>query len=185
MKNKNDYVQITNFWDIEQMHLALHQFKFDNPDKKGYAEFNGFIFFTDDDDLTIDHFYQTICGEPKAEHKAKQDQWLKDYSKRDLLQNTTNCELISSFIINGLQILPPEHYEKWIKIVPVRVMDLYHGWDLDNFLELYIALQNETFESVKDRFYEQGHSGGSASIILGMLKEFSPKGKEFFEFLRG
>lgn len=183
MKNINDYEEITEFTNIDELHIMIHQFKFDNPDKKGYATFNGFLFFTDDEDLTIDHLYQTICGESKAEHLAKRRNLYVESLARETKHKIMQAEHISSFIKSGLKVLPRKKHEKWIDIVPVRVMDLYHGLDLENFLELYDNLQIETFETVKECFLSQGHSGGSAGVVLLMLKEFSPRGKDFAKFM--
>jgi hypothetical protein len=183
MKSINDYEEITGFTNIDELHIRLHQFKFDNPDKKGYAEFNGFLFFTDDEDLTIDHLYQTICGESKAEHLNKRCHLRMEATAREIKYKMIKAERISSFIKSGLRNLPPKHHEKWIDIVPIRVMDMYHGLDLENFLELYENLQIETFETVKECFIEQGHSGGSGFLVLSMLKEFSPKGADFVKFM--
>ena len=183
MNSINGYEKITGFTNIDELHIMLHQFKFDNPDKKGYATFNGFLFCTDDEDLSIDHLYQTICGESKAERLNKRRNLCMEATEREIKYKIMQAERISSFIKSGLKVLSPEQHEKWIDIVPVRVMDLYHGLDLENFLELYDNLKIETFEVVKECFLEQGHSGGSAGIVLSMLKEFSPCGKDFAKFM--
>lgn len=183
MNSINGYDEITGFTNIDELHISLHQFKFDNPDKKGYATFNGFMFCTDDEDLTIDHLYQTICGESKVERLNKRRVLRMEATAREIKHQIMQAERISSFIKSGLKVLPPEQREKWIDIVPVRVMDLYHGLDLENFLELYENLKNETFETVKECFLSQGHSGGSAGVVLSLLKEFSPLGKDFAKFM--
>ena len=182
-KDINDYEEIRDFWDIDELHKVIHQFKIDNPDKKGYAVFNGHKFFTDDEDLTVDRMYKEITGMLREERIALRSQQIHECANRKNKEQHFIAEKISSFIFSGISCLERKHWKAWIDIVPVRVMDLYHGYDLECFLELYDELEFCTFEEAKETFYKQGHSGMSGSIVLSMLKEFSPKGEEFYQFM--
>lgn len=175
--------KLVYFDDLDEMHKVLHQFKIDHPDKRGVANFNDMLFFTDDENLSIDFIYKTVLGKTRAEYKkacAKEQQALFE---RETQERNYKCSRISSLIRSGLSILPGEHWDEWIDCVPYRVNDIYNGWDLEMFLEFYQAHKTETFEALKNRFNKQGHSGMSASITLAMIKKFIPNGREIADYI--
>ena len=177
--------EISGFWDIDGLHAVIHQFKTDHPDKKGFAKFNEKYFFTDDEHLTIDDLYLAITGETRLQRQYKLHNSFIESQKRETIERACCCKKISSFIWQGLSVLAPEHHEEWIILVPLRVMDMYHGFELESFLALHNELELSTFEKAKDIFELQGHSGMSASIVFQMLEKFTPNGKDFVKFLKG
>lgn len=179
-----DCTEITAFHDINSLHRAIHQFKTDYPDKRGFANFNDIYFFTDDLDLSIENLYLAITGKSRTERLHEQEKHWIESQKRKFTEKQFYCHNISSFIKQGLAVLAPECHEEWIDLVPVRVMDLYNGYDLESFLELHHEIANSTFEKAKNVFESQGHSGMSASGVFLLLEKFSPNGKAFVEFLK-
>ena len=76
------------------------------------------------------------------------------------------------------------------KIVPIRLQDLYHGMELDCWLDL-IAVLNDESKSKEDRmkeglqmFINQGHSGMSAGLVLSGLCRFHALGRELAEYIQ-
>ena len=51
-------------------------------------------------------------------------------------------------------------------------------------LEIIKILQNGTLEEAKREIDSQGHSGMSFGLVCAMVKEFSPRGQEFMEYVR-
>ena len=89
---------------------------------------------------------------------------------------------IPGWIERGKKLPYPERYEEWERCVNVRANDLYHGWDLENALEIMEKLQNEgTMEEAKQIFDDANHSGASAGMVRSIVLNFSKNGIEFYE----
>lgn len=178
------YTEIFSFYTIDTMHEAIHEMKTDYPNQKFFANFNGFLFLTDDEDLTIDFMYKTITGKTKQERSAEYLEFERKQGAREHERKCFMGKRISDLIKTGIEVLDKEHWEEWIDLVPMRVFDLYNGCDLEWFLILHDRLKDSTFEYCKAIFYKQGHSGLSASAVFMLLEKFTPNGKEFVKFLK-
>lgn len=179
----SDCEEITGFCNIDELHIAIHAFKTDYPDQKGYANFNEIYFFTDDNDLTLDFMYRMITGQSRLERTKKYFSNMRDANIRELSLKIFESQRISDFIKSGIKYLDKEHWNDWIDAVPVSVKDIYHGWDLECFLELHTELQSSTFEKCKIIFDGQGHSGGSAGKVFFLLRKFTPEAEKFISYL--
>ena len=177
------YTEIFGFYTIDTMHTAIHELKTDYPDRKFFANFNGFLFLTDDEDLTIDFMYKTITGKTKAERSKEYLEFERKQVERERERKRFMGKRISDLIKTGIEVLDKEHWEEWIDLVPMRVFDLYNGMDLEWFLLLHDRLTDSTFEYCKAIFDKQDHSGLSASAVFMLLEKFTPNGKEFVKFL--
>ena len=67
--------------------------------------------------------------------------------------------------------------------------DLYHGMELDCWLELVAVLndtskkQLERFEICRTLFFKQGHSGMSGGLVLTGLRRFHPLGEMLISYI--
>ena len=73
----------------------------------------------------------------------------------------------------------------WIECVPIRLDDLYRGFELGSCLDIVKELNSGcSFEKAKEIVYSQGHSGLSFGLICSMLRSFCDRGNEFVMFLK-
>lgn len=84
----------------------------------------------------------------------------------------------------GREILDESKWELWDEIVPIRLDDLYQGMELECCLAIVKILNEGTLEEAKKEIQSQGHSGMSFGLVCAMVKEFSPRGEEFVNFIR-
>lgn len=183
-KRLTGYTEIFNFYDIDSMHKTIHIHKIDYPDKKFFASFNGIYFLSDDEDLTSEFMYKTIIGQSREEYMQKREKSISEARQRDVDYKKFIAKRTSDLIKAGMEVLNKNYWEKWVDIVPVRVMDIYNGMDLEWFLELHQELSESTFEHCKMIFETQGHSGMSASYTFSLIQHFAPQYIPFVRFLQ-
>lgn len=71
--------------------------------------------------------------------------------------------------------------EYFKKLLPIRVGDMYHGMEISMLFEIIDILNNGTMEDAVKKFYDQGHSGMSASLTARLVQRFHKKlGDEFY-----
>lgn len=62
------------------------------------------------------------------------------------------------------------------KCVPIRLDDLYRGWELDCFKEIFEAYRaGKTKEEIKNIMEDQGHSGMSWGLMCSLIHTFINK----------
>ena len=149
---------------------------------KWYANFNGIIFYSTDE-LTERDIFTAIYGYSPEEHDLKEKERFEKIRKDEEEFKQKIPQIISEYIEKGHKILPQEHHALWDEIVPIRVNDLYHGMELQAALDIIEILNGDDFEKAKKKFYEQGHSGMSASITRAIIKAFSNNGELFCKMI--
>lgn len=149
---------------------------------KVFASFNGVKLYSDN--ITLDRAYLAITGKTKAENEKRRAELREEYKREQEEHKRKIPELTEHWKAKGREILEEDKWKLWDKIVPIRLNDLYEGLELKCCLEIVQALnQGCTMREARDIFDKQGHSGMSASLVSCMLKEFSPRGEEFFMYL--
>jgi len=144
--------------------------------------FNGEWLYSDVD--SEDDMYIKITGRTKEEHKLMMKKELDEIKKRKEEHEKNIPRLEEEYKRKGREVLAEDKWEHWDKVVPVRLRDLYKGMELDNLLEIETLLLNGgTLEEAKDVLYTQGHSGMSFSLVRQMIKEFSFRGQELYDYL--
>lgn len=146
------------------------------------TDFNGVILYSDT--VTMDGAYKAVTGLTKAEY----DEMLRKEKEKAEREEKEHKEAIprltKEWIEKGHKILKEKYWDYWDKCVPIRLNDLYKGWELGGCLKLVESLQNDgDFEKAKKLFYEQGHSGMSAHLMSGMLIAFCENGKDFVKYM--
>lgn len=152
-----------------------------------YGEFNGKVLYSTD---TIDEIYTKVLGMTMQENKEywrKQDE---EYERNEAEFKARIPQLIDEYQKRARDVIPEEHLEYWDKIVPIRLNDLYHGMELDCWLELITVLNDvskeelDRFEICRNMFLKQGHSGMSAGLVFSGLQCFHPLGEKLVMYIR-
>lgn len=146
-------------------------------------DFNGTILYSDT--VTIDEAYKQITGKTKAEFDKTQQDWKKEYEKKEKEHIAKIPELTKKWMQKGREILTENKWYDWDKIIPIRLHDLYHGMELGCCLDIVKILNsNGTFDEAKLKIESQNHSGMSYSLVCAMIREFCDRGKEFVKYLK-
>ena len=147
------------------------------------ASFNGKMLYSDIDD--IDSAYIKVTGMTKSDFDAKMQKERDEYKEEERKHKESIPKLTEEWIEKGKAILDEKYMPLWIKCVPIRLDDLYHGFELGACLDI-VKVLNESgdFEKAKEIFYGQGHSGMSFGLVCSMLRSFCDKGTEFVNYVK-
>lgn len=151
-----------------------------------YGVFNDKTLYSTD---TIDDIFIKVTGKNKSEFDAHVREEQERIAKEKAEFQSKIPQLIDEYRQRARGIIPKKHLEYWDKIVAIRLKDLYHGIELNCWLELIEVLnQNEKSKEYRlkrclEMFNEQGHSGMSASLVFAGLKKFHPLGVELVEYI--
>jgi hypothetical protein len=144
--------------------------------------FNGKILYSDIDD--IDSAYKKVTGSTKAEFDEARRLESLEYERQKKEHKEAIPQLTIEWVEKGKNILDKKHHKLWIKIVPIRLGDLYRGMELGNCLEIVEQLnKGNQLEKIKPLIENQGHSGMSFSLVCSMIKKFSDRGAEFVDYV--
>jgi len=180
MKNNYKEIQFTLGSSIESAMLELQTYK--DAGKLVFGVFNGQKLYSDTDDL--DSAYKKITGMSYEEFSQQQELSRKKYEDDRKKHKENIPNLIKLWNEKGTNILDSKYHELWLKIVPVRLDDLYEGMELKASLDIIESLNNGSdFESAKEILENQGHSGMSYSLVCSMIKSLCERGNEFIEYL--
>lgn len=150
------------------------------------GEFNGKMISSSD---SIDEAYVKVLGITKQEYGEYEKKRRMDYEAQEKSHKERIPQLTEEYRKKARGIIPEEHLEFWDKIVPIRLGDLYHGMELDCWLDLISVLNDEVLDEsdkliqCEEIFNSQGHSGMSASLVMSGLIEFHPLGKKLVDYI--
>lgn len=148
-----------------------------------YGEFNGQKLYSDSDDL--DTAYKKITGKTKAEFDEAERINHEKYLAEQESHKEAIPELTKEWIEKGNAILDEKYHEKWAKIVPIRLGDLYHGMELRATLDIVKELNSGCkLDVAKGIVHSQGHSGMSFGLVCSMVKSFCDRGNEFVNYVK-
>lgn len=161
----NDYFFGNN---IDSVYEKLQQQK--ELGNKYQLEFNGEVINCD---MSLDECYQKVVGmgyvEFHAKLKEKQDQYEKELAEH----KAKIPELTEQWIKWGEENLSADVQEEWKQCVPIRLDDLYRGWELVCFKEIFNAYKaNKSKEEIKEIISYQGHSGMSYGLECAIVRDF-------------
>ena len=147
------------------------------------GDFNGKTLYSDKDDLNS--AYLKITGKSKPEYDEDRRKEQEEYKRQQQEHKTKIPELTQEWIMKGNQILDKKYHEKWASVVPIRLNDLYQGFELKACLDIINILNNDgTLENAKKEIENQGHSGMSFGLVRSMVHAFCDRGLEFAEFIK-
>jgi len=156
--------------------------KYKNEGKLISTEFNGVMLYSDT--VTLDDAYKSVTGKTKAEFDESMKQIREKDEKERMEHEERIPELTELWVKEGRKVLAEDKWGLWEKIVPIRLGDIYRGMELEACLDIVKTLNSGTLEEAKAMIEKQGHSGMSFSLVCSMVKEFSPRGDEFVEFMK-
>ena len=146
-------------------------------------DFNGNTLYSDVDD--IESAYKKITGKTKSEFDKAERKRQAEYERKKREHEQAIPRLTKEWIEKGSRILDTKYLDLWAKIVPIRLKDLYRGFELGACLEIVEQLNKGTeLEKVKSLIEDQGHSGMSFGLVCSMVAEFSDRGTEFVKYAR-
>jgi len=161
---------------IDSAIKELKQFK--EREELAYGIFNDVKLYSDIDDL--DSAYKKITGRTKAEFDAERKKESDEYQDRERKHKEAIPKLTEEWIEKGREILDEKYMENWIKCVPIRLGDLYHGMELKCTLDIVKELNSGCDLDVAKKIIEgQGHSGMSFGLVRNMVYSFCDRGEEF------
>lgn len=147
-----------------------------------FGNFNGQKLYSDIDDL--DSAYKKITGKTKAECDEERQKEHEKYEAEKKKHEDSIPELTKKWVNEGNIILDEKYREKWAKCVPIRLSDLYRGFELKCCLDIVLELNNGCqLDKAKEIIEEQGHSGMSFGLVRSMVKAFCDRGEEFSNYL--
>jgi len=154
--------------------------------KKGFlacGDFNGKTLYSDKDD--INSAYLKITGKSKSEFDEARRKEQEEYKRKQQEHKDRVPELTQEWITKGNKILDEKYREKWASVVPIRLDDLYQGFELKACLDIINILNNDgTLEDAKCEIKKQGHSGMSFGLVCSMVSAFCERGVEFSQYAR-
>jgi hypothetical protein len=139
---------------------------------------------------TLDEAYIKVVGISKSEHYERLRKENEEYNRKEAEHKAKIPQLTEEYRNRARGVIPEDKLELWDRIVPIRLGDLYHGMELDCWLELIAELNNAEkdkaarFKTCKDMFYKQGHSGMSAGLVFSGLRDLHPLGAELVQYIR-
>jgi hypothetical protein len=147
------------------------------------GSFNGQMLYSDVDDM--DSAFKKVTGKTKAEVDEAERKRNEEYEAEKKKHKESIPKLTKEWIEKGKNILDEKHLKLWNKIVPIRLRDLYNGFELGACLDIVEKLNEGCeLEVAKGIIEEQGHSGMSFSLVCSMVKSFCDRGVEFVNFVR-
>jgi len=169
------------FGDISSAVKELNQYK--ERGELAYGEFNGQKLYSDIDN--IDSAYKKITGKTKAEFDEDERIRHEEYKAEEKRHKEAIPELTKEWIEKGNKILDEQYHEKWAKCVPIRLDDLYRGFELEATIDIVKELNAGCeLDKAKEIIEGQGHSGTSFGLVCSMVKSFCNRGAEFVAYVR-
>lgn len=138
---------------------------------------------------TLDECYREVTGVTLAEYEERQKKMREEYLKKEEEFKASIPSKIDEYRKKAIGIIHDNKIAYWNKIVPIRLNDLYHGMELDCWLELIAELnkdipKEDKFQKCKEMFDKQGHSGMSANLVFSGLEQFHELGKELVKYIQ-
>jgi hypothetical protein len=147
-----------------------------------FGNFNGHKLYSDS--VTIDSVYKEITGSIKKEFDENIRKQNEEYERQKQEHIDSIPEKTKMWMQKGREILEKDKLELWDKIVPIRLNDLYQGMELKCCLDIIKILKDGTLEEAKKEIENQNHSEMSFNLVRSMVKEFSTRGQEFFDYVK-
>lgn len=134
------------------------------------TKFNGKMI---NSDMTLNEMYKEVTGKTYDEFQEMIEQKNKEVEEQEEKHKAMIPELTKKWIKWGKKNLPHDKRATWKKCVPIRLNDLYQGWELDCFKEIFDAhKEGKTKEEIKDIMNKQGHSGMSHHLECSIISTF-------------
>lgn len=176
--NKKEYTDLGVFWGFKLKDVVKILHKYRDEGKKVKTDFNGIILYSDT--VTLEGAYKEVTGRSFDEYCEFEREERKKMIREEKEYEDKIPQLTIEWIEKGHNILDRKYWDSWDECVPIRLRDLYHGWELGCTLDIVEKLNNDCdFSEVKVILDEQGHSAMSFHLMCAMIKTFCDRGEEF------
>lgn len=133
--------------------------------------------------------YLKVTGISRKNYLKLCSEEVRKYKRRERKHKARLPKLIKEYKAMARGVIEEKYLEQWDRCVPIRLADIYRGFDLECTLELIKVLnedlpENERFEACRLMMEEQSHSGWSAAIVRSGLSLFHKDGNSFIEYLK-
>ena len=162
-----------SYWgnNIDDVYQALQEYK--KQGQKYQVQFNGKLLNCD---MTLDECYILVTGMSYKDFHDKLQEMYEESQKELEEHKARTPELVKKWKKWGKENLSFFKRIKWNKCVPIRLDDLYQGWELDCFKEFFEAYKaGKSKKELKQVLQDQGHSGMSYGLICSMIYSFIDK----------
>lgn len=147
------------------------------------GSFNGQMLYSDIDDL--DSAFKKVTGKTKAEFDEAESKRQAEYEAENKRHEEAMPQLTKKWIEKGNAILDDKYHALWAKCVPIRLRDLYKGFELGACLDIVGELNNGCELDIAKIIIEgQGHSGMSFGLVCSMVRDFCDRGADFVSYVR-
>lgn len=148
--------------------------------KEVYCEFNGVTLTSPD--VTLDNAYLAVTGMTYAECQENEKRRIEKWKQEEEEHKKNIPNLKKQYLLDSLYLINPDQIDEWVEVIDARLSDLYNGFDLASAIEIMKALDsNVSIKEAQKIIDRQGHSGMSYGIVRLVVKQFSPRGQEFFD----
>lgn len=148
--------------------------------KEVCCDFNGVTLTSSD--VTLDGAYMAVMGKTYAEYKDVERHRIEKWKQEEEEYKREVPSLKKQYLIDSLYLIKPEQIDEWVKVVDARLSDLYKGFDLASAIDIMKALDGgASIKGAKNIIDNQGHSGMSYGVVRLIVKQFSPRGQEFWD----
>lgn len=155
--------------------------KYKEKEELVFGVFNGHKLYSDT--VTLDTAYKEITGYTCQEYEDTLKRLSEEYEIEKKKHFNDIPKKAMLYMQRGREILDSNKIIEWDKIVPIRLHDIYEGFELNCCLDIIKILNEGTFEEAKEAIQKQGHSGQSFHLTCAMIKKFSSLGKEFVVYI--
>ena len=163
---------------LEETVRALIQFRVKGEDV--YCDFNGTVLKSSD--VTFDNAYLAVTGMTYTKFQENEKRRIEKWKQEEEEYKKSIPNLRKRYLVDSLHLISPEQIDEWIKVVDARLSDLYKGFDLASAIEIMNALDGgASIGNAKNIIDNQGHSGMSYGAVRLVVKQFSPRGQEFWD----
>lgn len=154
--------------------------------KHCFVKFNQAVLYSYDSKNTC---YLKTTGKNKRQFDRYCKEELRKLRKKERLFKSRVPKLIKEYREKARGVLDEQYLDVWDSCVPIRVKDIYKGWDLKCMLELVKVLnreipEKERFKECKELLENQGHSGMSYRLVLYSMSALHKDGLKFIDYVK-
>ena len=148
--------------------------------KEVCCEFNGVTLMSSD--VTLDSAYLAVTGMTYAEYQENEKRHIEKRKQEEEEYKKSIPNIKKQYLVDSLYLINPDQIDEWVKVVDARLSDLYKGFDLASAIEIMKALNGgASIKEAKKIIDNQDHSGMSYGVVRLIVKQFSPRGQEFWD----
>lgn len=164
----------------------LMKYYYKRTGKHCFVKFNQAVLYSYDSKNTC---YLKTTGKNKRQFDRYCKEELRRLRKKERLFKFRVPKLIKEYREKARGVLDEQYLDVWDSCVPIRVMDIYKGWDLKCMLEIVKVLnkdasESERFKAGKELLESQNHSGMSYRLVLHSMSALHKDGLKFIDYVQ-